>query len=58
MFIWIVTQRGFRHEMNRCEAPSPNEIRQWVRQWCEKGSVACKKPPGRPSSVRTAENIA
>ena len=54
----IETQRGFRHEMNRHEAPSPNAIRRWVRQWCREGSVACNKPPDRPSSVRIPENTA
>ncbi|GFG36036.1 hypothetical protein Cfor_03722 [Coptotermes formosanus] len=52
------TQRGFRRELNQQEAPSPNAIRRWVRQWREKGSVTCKNPPGRPSSVRTPNNIA
>jgi len=52
------TQRGFRRERNRQEAPSPNAIRRWIRQWREEGSVKCKKQPGRPSSVRTADNIA
>ena len=52
------TQRGFRHEQNEQEAPSLNAIRRWVRQWCEEGSVTCKKPPGRPSSVRTPDNVA
>jgi len=52
------TQRGFRRERNQQEAPSPNAIRRWVRQWREEGSVTCKKPPGRPSSVRTPNNIA
>ena len=52
------TQRGFRRERNQQEAPSPNAIRRWVRQWREEGSVTCKKPSGRPSSVRTPENIA
>jgi len=52
------TQRGFRHERNQQEPPSLNAIRQWVRQWREEGSVTCKKPPGRPSSVRTPDNIA
>ena len=51
------TQRGFRRERNQQEAPSPNAFRRWVRQWREEGSVTCKKPPGRPSSVRTP-NIA
>jgi len=51
------TQRGFRRERNQQEAPSPNAIRRWVRQWCEEGSVMCKKPPGQPSSVRTPDNI-
>jgi len=46
------TQRGFGRERNQQEAPSSNAIRWWVRQWCEEGSVAHKKPPGRPSSVR------
>jgi len=48
------TQRGFRCERNQQEAPSPNAIRRWVRR--EEGSVMCKKPPGRPSSVRTPDN--
>ena len=52
------TQRGFLRERNQQKAPSPNAIRPWVRQWREEGSVTCKKPPGRPSSVRTADNIA
>ena len=52
------TQRGFCRERNQQEAPSPNAIRRWVRQWREEGSVTCRKPPGRPSSVRTPDNIA
>ena len=52
------TQRGFRRERNQQEAPSPNAVRRWVRQWREEGSVTCKKPPRRPSSVRTPDNIA
>ena len=52
------TPRGFRREWNQQEAPSPNTIRRWVRQWREEGFVKCKKPPGRPSSVRTPDNIA
>ena len=52
------TQRGFRREWNQQEAPSPNAIRRWVRQWREESSVTFKKPPGRSSSVRTPDNIA
>ena len=52
------TQRGFPRERNQQEAPSPNAIRRWVRQWREEGSVTCEKPPGRPSSVRTPDKIA
>jgi len=52
------TRRGFRRERNQQEAPSPNSIRRWVRQWREEGSVKCKKPPGQLSSVRTSDNIA
>jgi hypothetical protein len=52
------TQSEFRHEINRHEAPSPIAIRRWATQSREEGSVACKKPLGRPSSVRTPENIA
>jgi len=52
------TQRGFRRGRNQQEAPSPNAVRRWVRQWRDKGSATCKKPPGRPSSVRTPDNIA
>jgi hypothetical protein len=37
--------------------PSSNSIRRWVRQWREECSVACKRPPGRPPSVRTPKNI-
>jgi len=51
------TQCGFRRERNQQEAPSPNAIRRWVRQWRKEGSVTCKKPPGRLSSVRTPDNI-
>jgi len=52
------TQRGFRCERNQQKAPSTNAIRRWVRQWREKGPATCKKPPGRPSLVRTPDNIA
>jgi len=52
------TQRGFCHERNQQEAPSPNAILHWVRQWREEGSVTCEKPPGGPSSVRTPDKIA
>jgi len=52
------TQPGFRLERNQQEAPSPNAIRRWVSQWSEEGSVTCKKPHGRPSSVRTPDNFA
>ena len=52
------TQRGFRRERNQQEAPSQNAIRRWARQWREEGSVTCRKPPGRPSSVRTPDSIA
>jgi transposase len=50
-------QHGFRHEQNQKEAPSPNVIHRWVRQWREEGSVKCKMPPGRPPSVRTPDNF-
>jgi len=52
------TQRGFRREWNQQEAQSQNAIRRWVKQWREEGSVTCKKPPVRPSSVRKPYNIA
>jgi hypothetical protein len=44
------TQCGFRRARNQQEAPSPNAIRRWVRQWREKGSATCKKSHlvGRP----------
>ena len=51
-------QLGFRRELNQQEVTSPNEIRRLIRQWREEGSVACKRPPGRPSSVRTPQKIA
>jgi len=51
------TRRRFRRERNQQEAPSPNAIRRWVRQWREEGSVTCKKPHVRPSSVRTPDNL-
>jgi transposase len=51
-------QCTFRREWNQQDAPSPNAIRRWVRQWREEGSVTCKKPPGRQSSVRTPDSIA
>ena len=61
LFIWTgsitETQRGFRRERNQQVAPSPNAIHRWIRQWREEGSVTCKNPPGRPSSVRTPDNI-
>ena len=57
---WSITetQHGFHHERYRQEIPSPNAIRRCVRQWREEGAVTCKKPPVRPSSVRTADNTA
>jgi hypothetical protein len=51
------TQRGFRLQHNQQEVPSPSAIRRWVMQWREEGSVTCKKPPGRPSSVRTPDKL-
>ena len=51
------TQCGFCRERNQQEGPSPNAIHRWVREWCEEGSVKCKKPPVQPSSVRTPGNI-
>ena len=62
VFIWMgsitETQHGFCHEWNQQEAPSPDAFHWWVKQWREEGSVTCKKPPGRLSSVRTPDNIA
>ena len=52
------TQPVLRRERNQQEAPSPNAIRRWVRQWREESSITCKKPPGWPSSVHPPENIA
>ena len=52
------TQREFRREWNQREAPCPNAVLRWVRQLREEGSVMCKKPPGRPSLVRTTDTIA
>jgi hypothetical protein len=52
------TWHRFCCELNQQEAPSPNSICRWVRQWCEEGSVTCKKPPGQPTSDRTPENTA
>lgn len=49
-------QVGFRRELNQAVATSPNEIRRRIRQWLAEGSVACKRPLGRPSSVFTPEN--
>ena len=53
LFIRSITenQRGFRRERNQQEAPSPNAISRWVRQWSDEGSVTCKKPLAWPSSV-------
>jgi len=51
------TQRGFHRERNQQEAQAPNAIRRWVKQWREEGSVTCKKPPGRSSSVRALDNF-
>jgi len=55
------TQRGFRHEMNRHEAPSPITIRRWATQWREEGCVAWKKPSVgfcRPQSEATCSFVA
>jgi len=62
LFIWTgsitETQCGVRRERNQQEAPSPNAVRRWVRQWHEEGSATCKKSPGQLSSVRTSDKIA
>ena len=50
-------RRVFHSERNQQKAPPPNAIHRWVRQWREEGSVTCKQPPGRPSSVLTPDNI-
>jgi len=52
------TQCGFHSEWNQHVAPSPNATHRWVRQWHKEGSVTCRKPPCRLSSVRTPDNIA
>jgi hypothetical protein len=36
-------RRGFRHEMKRHKATSPNAILRRVRQWREEDTAACKK---------------
>jgi hypothetical protein len=59
VFIWTgsITDnlRGFHCERNQQEVPSSNPICRWVRQWREKVSVKCKKPPSWPSSVHTPD---
>jgi hypothetical protein len=50
-------QCRFSCELNQQEAPPPNAICWWVREWCEEGSVTCKKPPGWLSLVLTPEDI-
>ena len=42
------TQRGFRRERNQQEAPSPNAIRRWIRQWREEGSRVKSHLVGHP----------
>jgi hypothetical protein len=51
------TQRAFRCELNRRDAPSPYAIRRWVQKWRAEGNVGNKPPPGRPRSVRTEQNV-
>jgi hypothetical protein len=53
LFIWTMsiteTQHRFRHEQNQQEAPSPNAVCRWVRQWREEDFVTCKSHlVGRP----------
>ena len=52
----VEIQRGFSRELNQQEVTSRNEICRWIRQWRE--AVMCKRPPGRPPSVRIPENNA
>jgi hypothetical protein len=62
MLVWTesITETWvrFHSELKQQQAPSTNAICQWVRQWCEEGSVTCKRPAGQPSSFYTPENTA
>ena len=51
------TQHGFQQQFQRCDAPSRNTLLLWVSKWCQTGSVKESKPPGRPLSDRTTDNV-
>ena len=51
------TQRGFRQQFQRRDAPSRNTLLLWVSKWRLEGSVKDSKPQGRPRSARTPDNV-
>jgi hypothetical protein len=51
------TQRGFRQQFQRRDAPSRNSLLLWVSKWRLEGSVKDSKPQGRPRSARTPDNV-
>lgn len=56
----ILTQRAFRLRFNLRPldlVPDRNAIIRWVASFRTTGSTLKKKPPGRPRTVRTPENV-
>ena len=56
----IVTQRVFRRHFDirrNGKVPTRQTILNWVTQFRTTASIVDKKPPGRPRTVRTPENV-
>lgn len=56
----VATQRKFRQQFNigrYGRVPERHTIRRWVDQFRATASATNKKPPGKPRTVRTPENI-
>jgi hypothetical protein len=53
-------QRVFRRHFDigrNGRAPTPQTILNWATQFRTTASIVDKKPPGRPRTVRTPENV-
>jgi len=56
----IATQRAFRTHFRirpNDDVPTRKTILQWVAKFGQTGSTLNRKPPGRPRTARTPENI-
>jgi hypothetical protein len=51
------TQRGFRQQLHRPDAPSRNTLLLWVPKWRLEESVKDSKPQERPLSATAPDNV-